>query len=94
MSMDRLTAAAAELDGQAPLTPLGSYLVVTLGILTITAVLVVLMGAGKRPTSGRKFLAAGLFALGILLVFGGLIAGSPNSIFARDPAVAAIAMIL
>lgn len=94
MSMVRMSAAAADLQGGGILSPLGSYLVVCLGILTITAVLMVLMGSGKRPPRSKKLLAVGLFALGVLLVFGGLIAGSPHSIFAQDPAVAAIATIL
>lgn len=89
MSMDRLSTAASGVSGQAPLTPFVSYLVVCAGILTIVAVLMVLMSSGKRPTTKRKLTAVGLFALGILLVFGGLIAGSTDSIFAQDPAVAA-----
>jgi len=91
MSMDRLSAAVVEGAGKAPLTPLVSYLVVCAGIILIAAMLMVLMASGKRSTNGRKLLATGLLALGIAIAFGGLMAGSPNSIFAQDPTVAAFA---
>jgi len=83
MSTDRVIAAVAELDTQSLLSPLGSYLVLALGIALIIGSLMAFK-APRVPIDRRtKLLASALFILGLIVSLGGIMAGTTGSIFAR-----------
>ena len=83
MSMDRMIAATAELKEEALLSPLGSYLVLALGIVLIIGSLMALK-VPRAPVGRRtKFLASAFLVLGLVVSLGGIMAGTTGSIFAR-----------
>jgi len=83
MAMDRLSAAAVELVSRPPLSPSLSYLVLALGVVIVMASVMVVKVPRDRSSFRRKLFASAFFLIGLILFFGGIMAGTSDSIFAR-----------